>query len=138
MKKKECSFGIIAIKQEKDLWKVLLVKHGKGHWAFPKGHAEAEELPEQTAKREFEEETGLKIKQILDFPYLKEEYVYKSENGWIFKTVCYFFAETTGKVKLQIEEISDYRWATIDEASQLATFKETKNLCKEIKRILEK
>ncbi len=43
---------------------ILLIKRGvqpsKGKWALPSGFIEADELPEQTAIRELEEETGIK------------------------------------------------------------------------------
>jgi diadenosine hexaphosphate hydrolase (ATP-forming) len=38
---------------------VLLVRYRSGAWAFPKGHIEAGERPEQTAVREVQEETGV-------------------------------------------------------------------------------
>jgi ADP-ribose pyrophosphatase YjhB (NUDIX family) len=42
--------------------KVLLVKHKKlGIWLNPGGHIEENELPHQTAEREFWEETGVKV-----------------------------------------------------------------------------
>ncbi len=43
--------------------KVLLVKHRKaGFWLKPGGHIEAGELPYLAAIREFQEETGIKVK----------------------------------------------------------------------------
>lgn len=45
--------------------KVLLVKHKKlGFWLCPGGHVEDNELPHQTAEREFWEETGVKVKAV--------------------------------------------------------------------------
>lgn len=43
--------------------KVLLVKHKKLRiWLNPGGHVEGDELPHQTAEREFFEETGVKVR----------------------------------------------------------------------------
>ncbi len=39
---------------------VLLVRYRSGGWAFPKGHIEPGETPEQTARREVHEETGVR------------------------------------------------------------------------------
>lgn len=39
--------------------RVLLVRYRSGAWAFPKGHLEPGETPEQTAVREVREETGV-------------------------------------------------------------------------------
>jgi 8-oxo-dGTP pyrophosphatase MutT (NUDIX family) len=45
--------------------KVLLVKHKKlGFWLNPGGHVEENELPHQTAEREFWEEAGIKVRAI--------------------------------------------------------------------------
>ncbi len=48
--------------------KVLLIQRGndpyKGCWAFPGGFMEMDETAEQCAKRELEEETGLKIEYL--------------------------------------------------------------------------
>lgn len=45
--------------------KLLLVKHKKaGMWLCPGGHVEKNELPYQTAEREFWEETGIKVEAI--------------------------------------------------------------------------
>lgn len=38
---------------------VLLIRYRSGAWAFPKGHVEAGETPEQTALREVREEGGV-------------------------------------------------------------------------------
>ena len=38
---------------------VLMVRYRSGQWAFPKGHLEEAETPEQAAVREVNEETGV-------------------------------------------------------------------------------
>lgn len=133
MYKKETSYGIIPIKKLKNEWKVLLVKHGKGHWAFPKGHPEAGEAPQETAQRELKEETGLDIVSFLEIPELKEHYMFRHGELLIDKTAIYFAAFTKGSVKIQQAEISDFRWLTLEEAEALITFKESKRLCAEMK-----
>jgi 8-oxo-dGTP pyrophosphatase MutT (NUDIX family) len=45
--------------------KVLLIKHKKlGIWLAPGGHTEEEELPHESAEREFWEETGVKVRAV--------------------------------------------------------------------------
>jgi ADP-ribose pyrophosphatase YjhB (NUDIX family) len=49
--------------------KTLLVKHKKlGIWLAPGGHVEDNELPHIAAEREFEEESGVKVKAISSLP----------------------------------------------------------------------
>lgn len=48
--------------------KTLLIKHKKlGVWMPPGGHLEGDELPHQTAEREFLEETGVPVRAIDPF-----------------------------------------------------------------------
>jgi len=45
--------------------KVLLIKHKKlNKWLYPGGHVEVNETPREAAEREFQEETGIKVKVI--------------------------------------------------------------------------
>lgn len=53
--KHEKSCGIVVFKDNK----VLLVHHNLGHYGIPKGHVEFGETDEETALREFFEETGI-------------------------------------------------------------------------------
>lgn len=128
MKKKETSFGIIPLKKNPD-WEILLVKHQKGHWAFPKGHAEEGEEAKKTAERELKEETGLEVVQYLLPEPLTERYFFQQGGQGIEKTVYYFIALVKGVLKPQLEEIAEMRWLTFSQAERLATFKETQTLC---------
>ncbi len=134
---KDTSYGIIPLRKYRGKWQTLLVKHGKGHWAFPKGHPEEGEKPEQTAEREFTEETGLKVESFLDIPAQKEHYFFRAGSDLIEKTVIYFVATVSGEVVLQEAEISDFQWLALESAADLATFKETKRLCAEIHQLMK-
>jgi bis(5'-nucleosidyl)-tetraphosphatase len=129
MRKTEHSYGIIPLRKERGKWQVLLLKHGKGHWAFPKGHPEIGEDPEQTAVRELKEEAGLSILSFLQMPPQQEHYFFRAGPDLIDKRVTYFAAEVAGQVVLQEGEISDYKWLSLEEAPKLATYAETRALC---------
>ena len=51
-------------KDKKDI-EILLIQDSKGRWTIPKGHIEPGETAKMTARREIEEETGLKNISIL-------------------------------------------------------------------------
>lgn len=51
-------------KDQKDI-EVLLIQDSKGRWTIPKGHIEPGETAKMTARREIEEETGLRNVSVL-------------------------------------------------------------------------
>jgi len=130
------SYGIIPLRISKGEWHVLIVQHNSGHWAFPKGHANAGESHQQAAERELEEETGLTVKSYLISETLKEEYMFRWNGELIKKEVVYYVAEVKGKVSLQVEEIKDSQWILLKEAEEKMTFKEGKALCHEVLKLL--
>ncbi len=136
MAKKERSYGIIPLRKSGKVWKTLLVLHGKGHWAFPKGHAERGESPLEAATRELEEETGLTIVRFLPGSPLEEHYFFTWEGEKVEKWVEYYLAEVSGALSLQKEEVSDARWLSLQEAEELVTFPESKRLCQEVITLL--
>lgn len=133
---REISYGIIPLRQKKAVWEVFLVRHQAGHWAFPKGHPEAEETPRQAAERELKEETGLTVSSYLIDEPLTEQYVFTFQGKKIFKTVYYFLAKTTGTAVIQEQELSDGAWVSIDQASELLTFPEARRIWNQVQTFL--
>lgn len=133
MARKETSYGVIPIRKWEDKWQVLLVKHGKGHWSFPKGHPEEGETPKETAARELLEETGLQVKEYFPIDSLSEHYMFRWEGILINKTVIYFVAYVFGEVVLQERELSEYAWCSLEEAEELASFPQAKSICRELR-----
>ena len=102
--------------------KFLLLKSSLG-WEFPKGHIEEGESELETAKRETEEETGLKIKNVYPvFKHISKYLIRKnySTGEWLDtpepKTVTYFLARSQmTKVNLSFEHDS-YSWLSYEDA----------------------
>lgn len=118
--KYEKSCGAIILHRFNSELKILVINHVSGcHWAFPKGHMELYENEVDTALREIKEETGLDV--IIDQNFRKE--VRYSPRRGIVKDVVYFVARVKDKpfVKLQKEEIKDYKWCTVAEAERTIT-----------------
>lgn len=134
--KKDQSFGVIPLRNEKETWQIFLIQHNAGHWSFPKGHAEENESPKEAASRELKEETGLDLDHYVPHSPLEEKYQFSEKGIFYDKTVTYFFALVSGKETLQEEEIQNGGWFTLDEAIDKMTFVEGKNLCKKIKEII--
>ncbi len=122
-KKGEKSCGAVIINRE---GKILLIRQNAGHWDFPKGHVEKGETEEETALREVEEETGLKVKLLDGF---RETINYEVKDH-VPKEVV-FFAALTGEnpvITNQQEEVSDSGFFTAEEAEKTITFEKNREI----------
>lgn len=115
----EKSCGAIIFRRSTSVPDVLIIQHRGGHWGFPKGHVEAGETEEQTARREVYEETGLHIELLSDF---REEETYSPAPG-ISKTVVYFLAAArSDHVRSGLPEVIDYAWLPVERAAARLSF----------------
>ena len=121
-------FPIPFSKQDEE-WKVFVILHKKGnHWGFPKGHPEKGEKPEEAARRELLEETGLNIDKLLTPHPISEEYTFYRNKEKVLKEAAYFLALVSGDPKLQQEEVREGRWLDFETAIQTLTFPEARAL----------
>ncbi len=111
--------------------KILLVKHNKNtNWALPWWHVESGENIYEAIEREIKEEFNLKIKltnqnkylqywNIIEYPVPLSIYSiwYNSlKYGNVTKLEYIFVAQVVSwELKIQEEEIYDYKWFTKDE-----------------------
>lgn len=122
---KEKSCGCVVIKDKK----VLVINQIDGFWGFPKGHVEKNETEEQTAIREVKEETNIDVKIEKEKRYVIE---YLTDEGRE-KQVVYFVAKYIGgKLKPQESEIKEIAWFNFEEAINIITFENTKEMFKNI------
>lgn len=82
-------------------------------WSLPKGHMEAFETEEQTALREFFEETGLTA-PLPPFPPATDEF--RRRTG-VVKQITYYLAEVDGEPRPLPGEISGFRWISPSQLS---------------------
>lgn len=139
---KDFSFGVVPVFKEENRILFLLIQHlhnKGGHWAFPKGHPEVGETGLETAKRECEEETGLKNVKIIEDLEFFEKYSFEQGGIQIDKTVKYFLGLANDKNVIPQEiEIGNYAWLEFDEALEKITFTEGKKMLLEVGKNLDK
>ena len=95
--------------------KILLIKRSNytkefpNNWACPGGRADEGETPEQNVIREVEEETNLKFKpkELIKTGQYKDRELYRFYGTW------------SGNIKIQEEEITEYKWFSYNEAIKL-------------------
>jgi len=136
----DASYGIIPVRHDGAARRYLLVQQRKGHWGFPKGHAEGDEAPVGAAMRELAEETGLEELRVLEDSQMREAYVFTKKSGRrVRKTVTYYVGLVDGEVALtpQPEEILQCRWMTADHARRTITFPESRDLLDKAERYLD-
>ena len=127
----EKSCGAIVINKNN---KILLVHHNAGHWDFPKGHIENGETEEQTAIREVKEETNIDI--IINNKYRYTTSYSPKEN--VMKEVVYFLAQNIDEDKKpQLEEVSEVKWFTLEEAINTITYENSKEILNKLKKDIE-
>lgn len=122
--KYEKSCGAVIWRCNKGIREYLLILNKKGnalgHWGFPKGHVEAGENEEQTARREIMEETGLTVGSFA--PGFRMVKHYRPRQN-VEKDAVYFLAmaEDTD-IHIQACEVADYLWCGYERAAELSTF----------------
>lgn len=117
-------FGVAYSKNSDGKIEYILLKrkkHWRG-WEFPKGKIEKFELKRRAARREVEEETGLKVLKIKRFRE-KGKYFYRKKlkdrpekKGQTYHLFALEVKKGNGKLKLDKIEHSGYKWASFEEA----------------------
>jgi 8-oxo-dGTP pyrophosphatase MutT (NUDIX family) len=122
MEKKTLSAGVIVVRHEGDPWRYLLLRV-YSYWDFPKGIVEPLENPHQTARREVEEETGLK-----DLTFRWGHDYRETPPYGPGKVARYYIAETRqSQVVLPVSpelkhpEHHEARWVGYEEAQRLVS-----------------
>ena len=136
--REEQSFGIIPYVKTNEGVLFLIVRHRKGHWGFPKGHPDAGEGPIDTARRELFEETGVTRCDILEQYSADETYQFDGAEGMVGKRVTYYLGivpeEERSRTQPQESDIKEARWVKPEEARNLLTFKEGKDILEQALR----
>ncbi|MEN8193342.1 MAG: NUDIX domain-containing protein [Bacteroidota bacterium] len=99
---------------------IITAKDDSSNWVLPKGHIIFGESPADTATREVLEETGIKANLLKSLK--KVEFTHLNE----FISVEYFLMRYIEEV--ESSENRNKKWCTFEEAMNLLTFKESKEI----------
>ncbi len=101
-------------------------RHG-GTWTLPKGTPNPGETIEETAVREVQEETGLRVRVVAPLPSI--EYTFIQGDTRIHKTVHYFLMQPVGgDLARHDHEFERVRWVRFEDAGNLLTFETEQGL----------
>ena len=126
----EKSAGAVVFRREMGTIKYLLLHYELGHWDLPKGHIEKGENPEDAARREIFEETGIKNINFISGFRQAIRYYFRAEGKTILKFVVFYLAETKIKEIKISEEHQGFLWLSYEEALRQLTFKNAKDVIK--------
>ncbi|MDD5043430.1 MAG: sugar phosphate nucleotidyltransferase [Patescibacteria group bacterium] len=135
MNQKEYSAGAVIFRKANSRRKYLLLYSTNGYWSLPRGHIEKGETDVVAAKREIQEETGLKNLKFISGFKVRGGFVNKQKN--INKDIVYFLAETKEKnITVSPPEHKGYIWVDYKEAMRRAGYSNTKNLLRQAEDFL--
>ena len=98
---------------------------GYGRWAVPGGGREGEETPRETALREFEEETSIRLERLRFFTTLEKDQL----EGFQNERLHLFFADDeVAPGSIEVREGLDFRFWAPDEIAGLAMNSATRAL----------
>ena len=126
--RREFSAGGVVVRRLRGRWVMAAIRPGgkpEGVWALPKGLIGRGEDPETTARREVEEETGVRARPVTKLGDVR--YVYTWEGERVFKVVSfYLFRYSGGRLgdlpPALAHEVAEARWLPLEEAPSLLAY----------------
>ena len=108
---------------------ILLIQDSKGRWTIPKGHIEPGETAKMTARREIEEETGLKNVSILTW-LGKIHFKYRRADKLVLMTTQVYLVQALDTHERPIGEkwMKGIRWYSFAEALDLVEYEDIEKL----------
>ena len=113
---------------KKDI-EVLLIQDSKGRWTIPKGHIEPGETAKMTARREIEEETGLRNFDVLTW-LGKIHFKYRRADKLVLMTTQIYLVQSLDAREMLAGEkwMRGIRWFPFAEALDLIEYEDIEKL----------
>lgn len=115
-------------KDQKDI-EILLIQDSKERWTIPKGHIEPGETAKMTARREIEEETGLKNVSILTW-LGKIHFKYRRADKLVLMTTQIYLVQALDSHERPVPEkwMKGIRWFPFSEALDVIEYEDIEKL----------
>jgi len=115
-------------KDKKDI-EVLLIQDSKERWTIPKGHIEPGETAKMTARREIEEETGLKDVSVLSW-LGKIHFKYRRLDKLVLMTTQIYLVEALNAHEMPMKEkwMKGIKWFTFSDALNAIEYEDIEKL----------
>ena len=119
-------FRLTADKKDID---VLLIQDSKGRWTIPKGHIEPGETAKMTARREIEEETGLRNFAVLTW-LGKIHFKYRRADKLVLMTTQIYLVQALDNREMPMGEkwMRGIRWFSFAEALSLVEYEDIEKM----------
>lgn len=127
--KREVSAGGVLFRCTPDGPRYLLILDAYRKWGFPKGHVDPGESAEEAARREVQEETGLR--ELVRHDYLGQIEWYFRLRGRLIHKFCdfYLFEAPSGEpVPQRAEGITSCRWYPAEAALATISYRNARGL----------
>ena len=113
---------------QKDI-EILLIQDSKGRWTIPKGHIEPGETAKMTARREIEEETGLRNVSVLSW-LGKIHFKYRRADKLVLMTTQIYLVQALDQNEKPMGEkwMKGIKWFSFAEALDLIEYEDIEKL----------
>ncbi len=130
--------GVVYRRGDQGLEIVLCGRRAEGLWQLPKGTPEAGETLQETAVREVEEETGLRVK--IERKVGSIRYRFTGSNGTRYdkRVLHHLMTPVSGHLSRHDGEFDDVRWFPAEEALRLLTYPNEREMVRRAVRLIER
>ena len=127
--RREFSAGGVVVRRLRGRWYLAAIRPGgkpEGVWALPKGLIGRGEEAQETAVREVEEETGVRVRLVGKLGDVRYVYTWRGER--VFKVVSFFlFRYAGGRLgdlpPALAHEVEEVRWVPLEEAPEALAYR---------------